>query len=297
MRTLNLSPGMRRRLEGWHVTSVPRPRPPWIILHIPHASTHIPAEYGHDFLLSERELREEQRALVDHRTDELFDLRLPGVTKVTALVSRLLVDMERWEEDSREPMATRGMGVLYERTLDGSPLRRIPEGRREELLERYYRPHHEALTRACDTALRTRGRVLIIDCHSYPREALACEFQPQETRPEICLGTAGIHTPEFLVDLAVTACERAGFTVGVDSPYDGSVVPQKYLDENPGVMSLMIEVRRDLYLEDSEAWPPKKGPRFEEIRSFLERLVTELAVAVLASSAHQTVQPMGRQVR
>ena len=279
MRILKLSPEMQKQLKGWHITSAPRPRPPWIILHVPHASTHVPEEYRSDFLLSYEELQKEHRRLVDHRTDELFDLAVPHASKLVAPVSRLLVDVERFEDDAREPMVTRGMGVLYERTIDGSPLRTIPQGRREELLERYYRPHHEALTRACDTALRSRGRALIIDCHSYPRETLDCEIHPGTARPDICLGTAGRHTPDFLVDVAASACVRAGLSVGQDSPFPGSIVPLRHLDRTPDVMSLMIEVRRDLYLEDSAAWPPARGPRFQEVRGFLTGLVTELARA------------------
>jgi N-formylglutamate deformylase len=41
-------------------------------------------------------------------------------------VSRLVVDPERFTDDAREPMARKGMGVIYTRTASGEPLRRPP---------------------------------------------------------------------------------------------------------------------------------------------------------------------------
>jgi hypothetical protein len=45
------------------------------------------------------------------------------------------------------------MGVIYTETSDGKPLRLVPSPpERALLLERYYRPHHAALTAAVDRA-------------------------------------------------------------------------------------------------------------------------------------------------
>ncbi len=59
-------------------------------------------------------------------------------------VSRLVVDPERFEKDDEEPMAARGMGVVYELTSHGQPLRVFPSSsaaeERGKLLERFYRP-------------------------------------------------------------------------------------------------------------------------------------------------------------
>ena len=45
-----------------------------IVLHIPHASKHIPDEYLKYFTLSKKDLEIELLKMTDHFTDELFDI-------------------------------------------------------------------------------------------------------------------------------------------------------------------------------------------------------------------------------
>ena len=83
----------------------------------------------------------------------MFDAR--GAEFVTILfpVNRFVVDLERYEDDTREPMAAKGQGVIYTRTTDGRPLRNPPiTAEREALLDRYSQPHHAALTRLVEEA-------------------------------------------------------------------------------------------------------------------------------------------------
>lgn len=137
------------------------------IRHIPHSGTEIPALYREPFLLSDQGLDRERLRMTDWYTDELFAGR--GGHDLVFPVSRLIVDVERFEDDEQEIMASRGMGVLYTTNHDQEPLRRklTPE-EREELLSRYYRPHHAALENLVDDALETSVHVLLIDCHSFP---------------------------------------------------------------------------------------------------------------------------------
>ncbi len=91
------------------------------ILHLPHASRNIPAEHRDAFHLSDAELDLELTRMTDAHTDHLFALE--GATRVVFPISRLVVDPERFEDDALEPMAARGMGVLYTHTSQRTPLR------------------------------------------------------------------------------------------------------------------------------------------------------------------------------
>lgn len=71
--------------------------PTWII-HLPHASTVIPAAARPDMLLSDNELAEEVLRMTDHLTDELVAAALPAAPRVIFPVSRLVVDPERFPE-------------------------------------------------------------------------------------------------------------------------------------------------------------------------------------------------------
>ena len=120
-----------------------------MILHLPHASTLIPKNLRQDFLLSDQELREELNRITDHATDTIFRGAFPKANAIVFPVSRLVVDPERFSDDSQEPMSQVGMAVTYTRGSLRQPLREQPsQAKRQELLERYYIPHHQKLTDA-----------------------------------------------------------------------------------------------------------------------------------------------------
>lgn len=79
-----------------------------VILHIPHASTHIPSRAA--YLLSDEALDTEILRLTDWHTDDLFndgqDLQ------IVAKFSRLYCDVERFAYDDMEVMAPFGMGAF-----------------------------------------------------------------------------------------------------------------------------------------------------------------------------------------
>jgi N-formylglutamate amidohydrolase len=243
------------------------------IRHIPHSSTEIPEQYREPFLLSDAGLERELLRMTDSYTDELFGGDAEGAHVFP--VSRLLVDVERFENDEEEVMAARGMGALYTRTHELQSLRRdlIPE-EREELLSRYYRPHHAKLEAMVEGSLDRFDQALIIDCHSFPSRRLPYEIAAEgDTRPEICIGTDSFHTPEWLRDAAVECFAKAGFTVRIDTPFSGALTPAKHYRQDKRICSLMIEVRRDLYMDEETG---EKSARFSGVRKILETVIQRL---------------------
>ncbi|WDE97529.1 N-formylglutamate amidohydrolase [Lentisphaera profundi] len=220
-----------------------------MILHIPHSSTYIPEEYLIEFLLSPEQLNKEILEMTDHFTDDLFDWKWD---RAVFPVSRLLVDVERFEDDAEELMAERGMGVLYERGSQLLPLRHkaSPAGR-EELLNRYYRPHHKKLEKMVDYSLYKRNKALVIDCHSFNAIARSYEGYTGAERPEICLGTDAYHTPQNLVEGFREFFESRGFNVRINDPFPGCLVPMKFYQKDERVQAIMIELRRDLYMNEA----------------------------------------------
>ena len=221
-----------------------------LLVHVPHDATAIPAEDRRDFLLSEAELRAESLRLTDAHTAELFADGLPPEDFVRAEVSRLVVDVERFADDAQEPCARVGMGATYVRTSDGRPLRALTPERRAELMARHYWPHHRALDQAAEVRLARFDRCVILDAHSYPTGPLPTQlaFGPS---PEIGIGTQPGHTPAALRDLAVDFFRTHGYAVGVDVPFSGAMVPNACFGQDPRLWSVMIEVRRDLYMDEA----------------------------------------------
>lgn len=221
-----------------------------LILHVPHDSTHIPDEYLNDFLLSGDDLQKEIIAMTDMHTDELYCYK--SGQRIVFPVSRLLLDPERFTDDSQEIMAARGMGVLYEVTSELNPLRpKLDEERRNEILNRFYHPHHGRLTQAVASKLQNAGKCLIVDCHSFPSRPLPYELcDHNDLRAEICIGTDSFHTPKKISDALYSYFKAKGYSVSVDDPFAGALVPMDYYRKDPSVMSVMYEIRRDLYMDE-----------------------------------------------
>jgi N-formylglutamate deformylase len=234
------------------------------VVHVPHASLVVPSDVSSGFLLTPDQLEHELLLMTDRYTDELFALPSSLAATVAFPVSRLIVDPERFTDDAREPMARKGMGVVYTQTSSGHPLRRPPaEGQRQQWLARFYEPHHAALTTAVQTALDAHGTCLVIDGHSFPTHALPYEDDQNPDRPDICIGTDKIHTPEGLREAAVRAFKETGWTVAVDRPFSGALVPMRFYGKDPRVRAIMVEVRRGLYMDEGSG---ARLARFDDVR-------------------------------
>ena len=244
-----------------------------IILHIPHSSKLIPDEFLNYFYLSKNELNEEINLMTDHFTDELFGVSLDNVTSLLFPVSRLLVDPERFEIDEDETMSEVGMGCIYEKTSHGNKLK---DGSkiRDRLINKFYRPHHKKFYSLVKSKLDKFENVIIIDCHSFPSERLPYEKSEIKTRPEICLGTDTFHTPEKISNIFFEEFKSLGFTVDFNTPFSGSIVPSTYYEINKRVISIMIEVRRDLYMDEKTF---KKNETFDKIKNALSKVIETIS--------------------
>lgn len=246
------------------------------VIHVPHASTVIPAALRDQFVLNDDDLQRELRVMTDHLTDVLFDV--PNVTSVRFPVSRLVLDPERFESDDLEIMAAKGMGVVYTHTSEMRPLRRaLSSDERAQLIAEYFRPHHAALEVAVARAIERSGRCLVIDAHSFPAVPLSYELDQSFRRPDICIGTDAFHTPVALRDLAVKASTEAGWSVEIDRPFSGALVPMAFYRTDPRVTAIMIEVNRRLYLTEGSG---AAAPGFEDCRARLARVLHALVAAM-----------------
>ena len=218
-----------------------------VILHVPHASRHIPDSVRGRILLDDAALTVE----LDHMTDSHTDLIAAGVVAAAAVqpwtlvnrTSRLVVDPERFP-DEREEMRAVGMGAVYTRTSHGERLREDDPAHEADLLATYYRPYAAAMGGLVDDRLAATGRAFVVDVHSYPVVPLPYELRAHGRRPIVCLGTDPFHTPRPLVEAARRAFAGCG-TVALDTPFAGCYVPMVHFRREPAVTALMVEIRRD----------------------------------------------------
>lgn len=206
-------------------------------------------------------LEKEILKLTDWYTDDLFFSEEDEM--VVADFSRIFCDPERFTDDAQEIMAQYGMGVLYEKNDDGETIRKVSPGLKEKLLTDYYWKHHEKLSRAVNNQLNLFGKAFIIDCHSYPCIPLKRDLDKNPKRPDFNIGTDSYHTSEKLINLSVSFFENAGYTLGIDWPYKGSIVPLEHYHKNKNVQTIMLEINRALYLNEPTN---EKSERYSEIK-------------------------------
>lgn len=212
-----------------------------IILNIPHAGRTYPGR---------PDLKPAIRLIADLRVDRIADMmgeHLP-VSSIRSNMSRLWCDIERYP-DEREEMNKVGMGVFYTVDADLIPLYEQPlsEEEKQHRLDTLYRPYHEALAGMCENALADYGHALLLDLHSYSTKPLPYELHKDDPRPDICIGHNDDGVGVRVAERFRTLLEEAGYTVGFNETFKGSIRPETVID--PRLACVMVEIRKDVYLD------------------------------------------------
>jgi N-formylglutamate amidohydrolase len=101
---------------------------------------------------------------------------------------------------------------------------------------------------------------------------LQCSLYQGDAKFDFNIGTDTFHTPNEWVGASVKFFTDRGFRLGINEPYAGSIVPMKHYQNDKRVKSIMLEVNRNLYMNNDYT----RGPRFDEIKAviteFLEML-------------------------
>jgi N-formylglutamate amidohydrolase len=228
-------------------------------------------------LLDNAALNTELLRMTDAYTDELFPFTPVEAARVIFPISRLVVDVERFALDDEEPMAARGMGVIYTRTSMGEILRATPNAsERQSLLDRWYWPHHLKLERMVNDIAARSGVCLIVDCHSFPSVALPYELDQTAQRADICIGTDSFHTPSVIRDAISAAVDEEGLSAAVDAPFFGSLVPLSSYRKDRRILSVMIEVNRGIYMDEHSGL---KNQNFEQVSAAIGRFIVDAVEA------------------
>ena len=120
-----------------------------------------------------------------------------------------------------------------------------------------------------EQAIDSFGQALIVDAHSFPDIPLPCDTNQDFPRPDICLGTDFFHTPVWIIELAKVQFEKQGYSVEINSPYSGTMVPLDFYKTDSRVSSIMIEINRRLYLDGEYR---TIQPNFEKLNTCINQL-------------------------
>lgn len=236
------------KLSDWVTVNDRTGRSP-VIIHAPHGGTSIPPESLDEFVISDAELDAEILALTDHAVDVFARaaVRKAGASAVINRLSRFVVDVERFPGPEEEKNSV-GMGVLYTHGSQRQLVRSIPDEAVAGYL-RFFDEYSASLARLVNRAIASHGRAIIVDVHSYHRAVLPHELHATEPRPELCVGYEPFHMDAEL-RAAVATC-FADFEQGDNQTFHGSYVPLEHYRRDERVQSVMLEIRRDTYMDEA----------------------------------------------
>ncbi|MCI8778867.1 MAG: N-formylglutamate amidohydrolase [Bacilli bacterium] len=220
-----------------------------ILIHIPHSSLYIPDEYKNKSLLSLSEIEKENLFMCDYRVDEFVDDKSQTIIFP---YSRLYCDVERFKDES-EIMNKFGMGYIYTKTSKGELMFNPSIDDRKKITD-IYDTHHKLLDETVTNILELYQKCIIIDLHSYSTELVSRLFNYEQV-PDICIGIDKDYYSKGLTDYFVKYFMDNGYSVKINYPYQGSLVPNKYYGiKNSKIISIMIEINKRVYENDFESF-------------------------------------------
>lgn len=170
-----------------------------------------------------------------------------------------------------------GSGLIHTLGADYLPLYAGPVAVTDvrNRIDNYYRPYHDTLSDLLAERRASFGIAFQLSCHSMssigPRDGVR--------RPDICLGDLdGATTSPAYRDLAAEIFGRHGYEVALNRPFRGNELIRRHAAPADRIHSLQVEVRRDLYIEESTRLP-------HDGMALLQACFVELAVAVRQLSA------------
>jgi len=203
-----------------------------LLISAPHGGLAIPPEVSSLCRLSPAEIAADG----DEGAAEIYALREAVTDYVTTPIARAFVDMNRSPRDRRQD------GVVKTHTCWEAPVYRevLPDETVVTLLERYYYPYHEALSRAGEEVK------LGVDCHTMAAVGPPVGPDPGQPRPAICLSNADGTCPAEWMDRLVSCFEEAfERPVSVNTPFRGGYIIRAHARERPWVQ---VELSRECFL-------------------------------------------------
>lgn len=234
-----------------------------VVVDSPHSGMVLPADFGTAAPL------EALRSTWDAFVDELWGgAPEVGATLVCATFPRAYLDVNRAESDIDESLldapwpvsltptdyTRRGMGLIRRNALPDVPMyaRQLSVTEVEGRIRDYYRPYRAALAAEIDAAVARHGVVVHLDCHSMKSRGNAMNVDAGAARPDVVVSDRhGTTSDARHTEWVAEWFGRRGYSVQVNTPYQGGDLVRTFGAPRAGRHSMQIEFNRALYLDEA----------------------------------------------
>ena len=266
------------------------PGPAAVVLDSPHSGVAYPDDFRYSCDLALL------RTAEDTHVEKLYDFAPGlGVAWIEALFPRSYLDANRnlteidsslfdgpWPDPiESDPAALAkvrlGKGLIWRCTDDGAPLyeRKLTVQEVRQRIESCWKPYHQAVASAIETAQARHGYSIHLNCHSMP--AIASRFAtgfPGLVHADFVVGDRDGSTADPRLSHRICDHLRSlGYSVEYNHPYKGVELVRRHGDPARQRHSIQLEVNRGRYMDEATL-EPTIG--FKALRSDLKALVTLL---------------------
>lgn len=208
--------------------------------------------------------------------------------RATTDIDPAVLDGE-WPEPLDQSGATRrGLGLIKTTSRYGHPLQERPLTVAEvtDRIERYHRPYHEELSRVIQRKRADFGLAVQISCHCMSAVGMPTHPDPGQERADFCVGDmhGTTSSPEYR-DLLVDLFTDSGYSVTVNTPYDGGVLMSRNADVDNNIHSLMIEINKRLFMDINTF---KKTEGAAKVQQMIDKVISELCSYTTAKAKSGT---------
>ena len=180
------------------------------------------------------------------------------------------------EELARSGAGRRGLGLIKTTSRYGHPLQERPLTVAEisDRIDRYYWPYHHELRRVISKKREAFGLAVQVSCHCMSAVGMPTHPDPGQPRADFCIGDmkGTTSSPEYL-ELVVNVLKDAGYSVTVNTPYDGGILMSRNADVANNVHSIMIEINKRLFMDINTF---QKTDGAEKTRQAVEMVIGEI---------------------
>ena len=270
--------GFRRRILD------PPPSP--VVLSVPHAGT---VTAGFDApLVAGLDVRCDADLLVDGLYG-IAEGDAPGdgprtASWVAARTSRFICDLNRHFDDVSPavvpehpaPRNRDGRGFVWAVTTTGAPALARPLTLAEwEARRAVHAAYHGEIAACLARAKQRFGFAVLVDGHSMPSVGRSGHTDPGRARADVVPGDRDGGSCAPALSRLVEAHFRArGFSVASNDPYKGGFITTDHGRPQAGVHAIQIELRRDLYMDETTYAPKPEG--FARLQRTLADLLAAL---------------------